>query len=67
MKEAFMPHSDRYPNLSRDWEEFDCKSQCAWQKDGHCTVPSLAKIGEDGRCEGYRPLYTLKPKDEHTI
>lgn len=26
MKQGFMPHSDRFPNISRDWEDVDCRA-----------------------------------------
>jgi hypothetical protein len=58
---GFMPHNNGFPMLSRDWEQLDCKSSgCANNVSGCCVVPSLAKIGEDGRCEGFTPRGTLK-------
>ena len=60
---GLMPHSDRFPLLSRDWEHIDCKSSgCANNMCGECITPSVAKIGEDGRCEGFTPRGTLKVK-----
>lgn len=44
----------RHP-VSRDYQEIDCNaSSCMFNKDSKCTTPSLAKIGEDGRCEGFK-------------
>lgn len=61
---GLMPHRS-YPGLSRDWEDLDCRSEsCANNRFGKCGVPSLAKIGEDGRCEGFSPKGLLKVKDE---
>jgi hypothetical protein len=34
---------------------------------GKCVTPSLAKIGENGRCEGYTPKGTLKVRKEGEI
>ena len=51
-----MDHGDhnRFPLLSRDWEDIDCGVKaCANNRIGKCGVPSLCKIGEDGRCEGF--------------
>jgi hypothetical protein len=63
--ESLMPHHDGFPLLSRDWDDIDCKSSnCDWNRDGKCLVPSLAKIGEDGRCEGFKPRGTIKVRDE---
>lgn len=62
---GLMPHHDRFPYLSRDWEDIDCRSKvCAYNRNGKCTVPSMAKIGESGRCEGFIPLGTVKVKDD---
>jgi len=62
---GFAPHNDGFPLLSRDWDDLDCKSDsCAWNRIGKCTVPSVAKIGENGRCEGFTPKNTLKTKEE---
>ena len=69
---GLMPHSDGfmggggYPR-SRDWglPNYPCKrSNCVCNKNGKCFVPSRCVIGEDGKCEGYQPEGTLKPKDE---
>jgi len=48
-------------SICRDWEHIDCQNQaCAWQRMEACTVPSLAKIGPDGKCKGFHPAGTLK-------
>lgn len=58
---GFMPHNNGYPLLSRDWDSIDCASStCANNAMGTCVTPSLAKIGEDGRCKGFTPKGTLK-------
>ena len=41
--------------LSRDWEDIDCLATgCMFNRNEKCSVPSLCKIGEDGRCEGFK-------------
>ena len=61
---GLMPHRD-YPGLSRDWADIDCWSEsCVNNSFGECMIPSLATIGEDGRCEGFKPKGLLKIKDE---
>lgn len=46
-----------YP-VSRDWEDIDCRAiGCMYNKDMKCMVPSLCKIGGDGKCTGF----TTKP------
>jgi len=53
-KEGFMPHHDGYP-VSRDWEEMDCSAtRCVYNCMRKCSVPSLAKIDDDGKCTGFR-------------
>ena len=53
---GFMPHNDGYPQLSRDWADIDCRAgSCRWNKRHKCSVPSLAEIGDDGRCKGFQP------------
>ena len=52
------PH--RYPHLSRDWVDIDCKASCEFQKNNKCLVPSLAEIGEDGRCKGFKAKMSTK-------
>ena len=48
-----------------DWNDLDCRSEaCANNRFDKCWVPSLAKIGDDGWREGFRPKGTLKPKGE---
>lgn len=62
---GLMPHHDGFPHLSRDWEDVDCKSAaCENNRLNKCTVPSIAKIGENGRCEGFKPRGSIKVKDE---
>lgn len=60
-----MPHNDGFPLLSRDWDDVDCRSiSCVNNRNAKCLVPSLAKIGEDGRCEGFHPRGTVKVKED---
>lgn len=55
--------SNRYPNLSRDWTDLDCKAtSCIFCKLFKCITPSRAKIGEDGRCEGFKTEEIQKRK-----
>ena len=62
---GLMPHNDGFPGLSRDWQDLDCRSTaCVNNRFGKCGIPSLAEIGEDGRCEGFKPTGLLKVKDE---
>ena len=43
-----------YP-VSRDWKVIDCSAKaCIYNRDEHYTVPSLAEIGDDGRCKGFK-------------
>jgi len=63
----FMPH--RCPRIdfpvSRDWEDIDCASAiCINNSNSKCSVPSLAKIGEDGRCKGFK---TKDSKDQKRL
>lgn len=56
---GLMPHNDRYPCFSRDWIDIDCNAiRCVYNKCNKCTVPSLAKINDEGKCQGF--------KNEHT-
>jgi len=56
-QKSLMPHSDRFPYLSRDWEMIDCANEnCKWNRGKACSVPSLAKIGADGKCCGYESI-----------
>lgn len=58
---GLMPHNDRFPLLSRDWEDIDCQAiACGRNKCGKCAVPSLAKIDEEGKCTGFFPYYLPK-------
>jgi len=50
---GLMEHRD-YPYMSRDWEDLDCKASCVYQRCNKCTIPSRAKINDEGRCEGFR-------------
>lgn len=62
---GLMPHNDGYPNLSRDWRDIDCTaSACASNRLGKCGIPSIAEIGDDGRCKGFQPRGCLKIKNE---
>ena len=62
---GLMPHNDRFPLLSRDWEDIDCQTvSCQWNKNNKCGMSSLAKIGEDGRCIGFQPIGLLKVINE---
>ena len=64
---GFMPHNDGFPLFSRDWEDIDCKSvSCANNMCGKCSVPSIAKLGENGRCEGFVPRGTIEIVDERS-
>jgi hypothetical protein len=47
--------------LSRDYLDIDCKATgCMFNRDEKCMVPSRAKIGPDGRCEGFQVPPTKK-------
>ena len=51
---GFMPKGDWQHPVSRDWAEVDCQAiSCVYNKSEKCSVPSLAKIGEDGKCKGF--------------
>ena len=48
--------------VSRDWADVDCQAiGCQYNRNLKCSVPSLAKIGNDGRCTGFTPI-TFKTK-----
>jgi len=54
IKELFDSGGHKYP-YSRDWIDIDCTAvSCKWNKSNKCSVPSLAIIGEDGRCNGFK-------------
>jgi len=54
----------RHP-VSRDYQEIDCNaSSCMFNKDSKCTTPSLAKIGMDGWCGGFRTSKVIKEASE---
>lgn len=54
---GFMPKShpqSGHPWASRDYADIDCKAvSCVCNRLRKCSVPSLAKISDDGRCEGF--------------
>lgn len=53
-----------YP-VSRDWKHIDCRAiGCMWNQDEKCIVPSLCKIGDDGKCKGFT-VPPMKPQAEH--
>lgn len=59
--EGLMQDHDGYP-VSRDWEDMDCSAiRCVYNYMKKCTVPSVAGIGEDGRCVSFR---THEPVDD---
>ena len=57
MIKNFMPHRDGFP-VSRDWEDIDCHAVYCVNNilNCKCSVSSLAKIGEDGQCKGFRDI-----------
>lgn len=55
-KEGFAPRQPTwdYP-VSRDWIELDCNAvSCINNRDKKCSIPSLANINKDGKCEGFK-------------
>jgi len=51
--------------VSRDWADIDCKATgCRWNQQEKCIVPSICKIGDDGRCKGFDAI-PMKPQAEH--
>jgi len=55
-----------HPWLSRDYEDIDCRATgCLFNRNGKCMTPSCCKIGEDGRCQGFRapPMKSIKEGD----
>jgi len=54
-KQEFSPHQPTHSfPYSRDFEDIDCSAvSCVYNNNKKCTVPSLAKIGVDGRCTGF--------------
>lgn len=53
----------RYPNLSRDWEDINCKAtRCVLNELSKCISPSRAKIDEDGKCLGFTTEKILEDK-----
>lgn len=61
---GWMPGS-QYP-VSRDWEDIDCSATSCRNNDrrGKCIVPSVARIGDDGRCTGFRPVMAAATASE---
>ena len=50
--------------LSRDWLDIDCQAVgCTYNRECKCMVPSLCKIGDDGRCQGFVARATPKQVD----
>ena len=61
---SLMPRRPYSFPVSRDWEDVDCKAaQCKWNKGSKCITPSIAVIGDDGRCKGFE--LDLKSYDEN--
>lgn len=51
---GLMNRSNHTFPVSRDWEDIDCKATgCLYNVGEKCAVPSICKIGEDGRCTGF--------------
>lgn len=49
---------------SRDNKDIDCNAiGCCYNKNRKCMVPSICKIGDDGRCEGFKPFEIQKEYD----
>lgn len=54
-----MPHhipEHNYP-FSRDWglDYIKCSAEsCICNRDGKCIIPSMCKIGDDGRCVNFK-------------
>jgi len=64
--EGLMPDCEGYP-VSRDWEDMDCSAiRCVYNLMNKCTVPSIASIGEDGRCTGFRTQNQEKNDDSNS-
>jgi hypothetical protein len=64
-KHGLMPHNDGFPWLSRDWKEIDCSAKaCKNYGNGRCLIPSVAEIGDDGRCKGFTPSISVPIKKE---
>lgn len=64
---GIMPHHSGYP-VSRDWEDIDCRAtQCLWNVSNKCISPSLARIGDDGKCKGFRLRIIPEAKPEEKI
>lgn len=50
--------------LSRDYPEVDCKATgCMFNLNDKCIVPSACKIGDDGKCAGFKPRPTPQKPD----
>ena len=56
-QKGFMPRIDRAGHpMSRDYyHDIDCSAVgCLFNREKKCSVPSLAKIGDDGRCVSFK-------------
>ena len=61
---GFMPRNDGFPHISRDWPVIDCKAKsCVNCRDEKCSTPSLAVIGDDGTCKGFKTEFKETSKD----
>lgn len=63
-----MPKHDYRHPVSRDYFlDVPCGAvSCEWNKRKNCSVPSLCKIGDDGKCESYKikdSIESPKPLD----
>lgn len=48
-------NSYHHPWVSRDYEEIDCRATgCFFNKELKCSVPSLCKIDDTGKCVGFK-------------
>jgi hypothetical protein len=57
MSYGFIPHRCQYNHypVSRDWVDIDCNAiACINNRNKKCLVPSLAIIGDDGRCINFK-------------
>lgn len=64
MSHGLMPKAPGTHPWSRDFGmDIACLAPCEWQARGACVVPSMCKIGTEGRCVGFTPK-TKKPTKE---
>jgi len=64
----FMPHHTGYPNLSRDWEDIDCKAKsCVHNFFDKCQVSSKAVIDDEGHCKGFKAKVMEPAKDKDSM